>query len=208
MPASKALQQEAMLVKRLTGSNDVKASEKSIYKTIRNHEWNNEKDFSDSDLDRYLILLEGEEYESDQVLVRWKVFKISHNSVMVVRTYMAWALDKLNCYSCGDGILYTMNANYHSNLCDLLQDLIDLNWYHKLHFPVPVKESRTMATSKILGTFYNPENLVLYATVSIDNNFIIRCRLKNDRVIRYRTMYIAQQCLEDLAQSTLRFATL
>lgn len=205
MPASKKLQQRAIAVKRLTGI-ECKASEKSIYKAISDYEWNNEKAFNDTDLDRYPILLEGDQYESDQIMVRWKVFKISHNSIMVVRTYMAWALDKYSSYSCGDGILYTMNPNYHSNLCDLLQDLIDLNWYHKLHFPV--KESRTMATSKILGTFYNPENLVLYAIVSIDNNFIIHCRLKNDRVIRYRTMYVAQQCLEDLAQSTLRFATL
>lgn len=203
---SKELQQQRAIAARLTCGN-VKASQKSIHKAISNYEWDNEKAFSDKDLDRYPILLEGDEYESnDQVLVRWKVFKISHNSVMVVRTYMAWALDKYSSYSCGDGVLYTMNPNYHSNLCDLLQDLIDLNWYHKLHFPV--KESRTMATSKILGTFYNPKNLVLYAIVSIDNNFIIHCRLKNDRVIRYRTTYVAQQCLEDLAQSTLRFATL
>jgi hypothetical protein len=47
---SKELQQLRAIVVRLTGSNDVKASEKSISRILSNYEWDNEKDFSDKDL--------------------------------------------------------------------------------------------------------------------------------------------------------------
>jgi hypothetical protein len=203
MPVSKKLQLQQRAIAQLTGIEC--KSQKAIYKAISNYEWNNEKDFSDNDLDRYPLLLEGNEYESDQLMVRWKVFKITNRSVMVVRTYMAWALDKYNSYSCGDGILYTMNPN-HKGLNDLLQDLIDLDWYHKLHFPV--KESKIMANKITLGLFHNPDTLIGYARVTIDANMIIHCRLYGGNTIRFKSLRKAQECLEKIVGHSLRFTTL
>ena len=203
MPASKKLQLQQRAIAQLTGIEC--KSQKAIYKAISNYEWNNEKDFSDNDLDRYPLLLEGNEYESDQLMVRWKVFKITDQSVMVVRTYMAQALNEYKSYSFGNAILYTMNPN-HKGLNDLLQNLIDLDWYHNLHFPVKVMANKIT----VLGLFHNPHTLIGYARVTNDANMFIHCRLYggNKNTIRFKSLRKAQECLEKISGHGLRFTTL
>ena len=58
--------------------------------------------------------------------------------------------------------------------------------------------------------FFVFENGIEYAKVSIDENFVVHCKisyLRKARVIRYRSLYTAQRFLEKHVDRSLKFIT-
>ena len=127
MPASKVLQQKAIAVKRLTGSNDVKASQKSIYSAMDRYSNRSENiiNFGDDDQAIYEHLSQGDEFDNgDGIEVWYNAFKLDDRSIVVVRTYDGGVS--------GEGDLYIMQPD-HNDIYDLRDDIVESGWYNGLH---------------------------------------------------------------------------
>jgi hypothetical protein len=127
MPASKVLQQKAIAVKRLTGSNDVKASRKSIYSAMRRYSDRSENNinFGDDDQAIYEHLSQGDEFDNgDGIEVWYNAFKLDDRSIVVVQTYDGGVS--------GEGDLYIMQPD-HNDIYDLRDDIVESGWYNGLH---------------------------------------------------------------------------
>jgi hypothetical protein len=127
MPASKVLQQKAIAVKRLTGSNDVKASQKSIYSAMDRYSNRSENiiNFGDDDQAIYEHLIQGDEFDNgDGIEVWYNAFKLDDRSIVVVKTYDGGVT--------GEGDLYIMQPD-HNDIYDLRDDIVESGWYNGLH---------------------------------------------------------------------------